>query len=89
MKDWNLEDCKNWLINDLNFPQYTNLFEKNHITGKFLINLSIHMLKDIGIGSVGHRMEIFEKIQKQKKINFILFFFNLLFFFLLCIFFFF
>ena len=42
---------------------YCDLFLENHISGKILLNLTIDNLKNLGIKSLGHALDLFVSIQ--------------------------
>ena len=58
-------DITQWLQN-LELEQYTEIFKNNDIDEQVLLHLTADNLKDIGITSLGHRMQILEAVSKLK-----------------------
>src|SRR5690242_5788190 len=52
-----ISSIRAWL-NDLGVGQYADAFADNHIDLELLSNLTDAVLKDIGVGSAGHRLSI-------------------------------
>lgn len=50
-------DLAQWL-NEIGFPQYVDLFNANNIDEEVLRSLSGEDLKDLGVGSLGHRKKL-------------------------------
>lgn len=71
LKDWEVADVYIWmeeLGNEaVDLLQYAQVFHDNHITGKRLIKLTNQDLKEMGILSYGHRMDLMEQISKLKE----------------------
>jgi len=60
---WSKEDVHSWLT-EQGFVAEATMFEAENITGKALYCLEKADLKDIGINTMGRRLEVFEKIKE-------------------------
>ncbi|EPY50901.1 adaptor protein Ste4 [Schizosaccharomyces cryophilus OY26] len=63
--DWNNEAVCSW-IEQLGFP-YKSIFQENCILGKSLVLMNSNDLRDMGILSIGHRLDILSAIQDLKE----------------------
>jgi len=63
-----ISSIRAWL-NDLGVGQYADAFADNHIDLELLSNLTDAVLKDIGVGSAGHRLSILNAIGKLTPCN--------------------
>ena len=54
-------DLRGWLWT-LGLQQYEAVFRENHIDETILPNLTAEDLKDLGVGSVGHRRKLLDAI---------------------------
>jgi hypothetical protein len=54
-------DLRGW-VRTLGLQQYEAVFRENHIDETILPNLTAEDLKDLGVGSVGHRRKLLEAI---------------------------
>ncbi|CAD8147805.1 unnamed protein product [Paramecium octaurelia] len=67
MQDWNTDEVCAWL-ECLGLSQYKENFQKNHMLGEILHNLTDKELKEeLGIHILGHRKQIFQQINMHKK----------------------
>ncbi|XP_065053737.1 mitogen-activated protein kinase kinase kinase 20-like [Rhopilema esculentum] len=68
LSDWSEDDVHIWmqqLGNEaVDLYQYADVLKDNHINGRRLLMLTIEDLKEMGILSYGHRMDLFDHIQK-------------------------
>ena len=55
--EWSVEETCAWVA-ELGFPQYAAAFRENHIDGASLGELGKDDLAEIGVASVGHRLQI-------------------------------
>lgn len=62
---WSEADVSNWLC-ELNYPQHLHMFKENGINGEILVHLDHEALKDLGIHSVGNRLNILREIYHLK-----------------------
>lgn len=69
VKKWNMRYVILW-INTIGYSRYADIFKKNQINGKLLLDLVINDLRDIGIKSVTDQKNILGKINKLKKKRF-------------------
>ncbi|KAJ8100559.1 hypothetical protein POJ06DRAFT_107005 [Lipomyces tetrasporus] len=63
--DWDVEEVGNWLER-IGLWQYHESFAENDITGEVLIHLDHDFLKDLGVSSVGHRLQILKAVYNIK-----------------------
>ena len=54
-------DVRAWL-EDLGLGQYADAFDANHIDGRLLFDLSADDLRELGVGSLGHRKRLLDAI---------------------------
>ena len=54
-------DIAGWL-RSLGLEQYEPAFRENHVDETVLPNLTAEDLKDLGVGSIGHRRKLLEAI---------------------------
>jgi hypothetical protein len=54
-------DIAGWLRN-LGLEQYEPAFRENHVDETVLPNLTAEDLKDLGVGSIGHRRKLLDAI---------------------------
>ena len=54
-------DIAGWL-RSLGLEQYEPAFRENHVDETVLPNLTVEDLKDLGVGSIGHRRKLLEAI---------------------------
>jgi len=67
MLDWDDGDIDSWL-ESINMKEYEDLFKQQAITtGRRLLSLTEEHLKEIGIVTVGHRLELSHHINKLRK----------------------
>ncbi|KAK9478048.1 hypothetical protein V1514DRAFT_281591 [Lipomyces japonicus] len=62
---WDVSDVCNWL-DQLGLWQYRESFQENDITGEVLIHLDHDFLKELGVSSVGHRLQILKAVYNVK-----------------------
>ncbi|KAK9324394.1 hypothetical protein V1517DRAFT_53409 [Lipomyces orientalis] len=62
---WDVEEVGNWLER-IGLWQYQESFAENDITGEVLIHLDHDFLKDLGVSSVGHRLQILKAVYNIK-----------------------
>eukprot|EP00794_Sanderia_malayensis_P012335 gene12336-13609_t len=71
LKDWNEVDVYEWIQQlgneNIDLMPYADVFKSNHINGKRLVMLTIENLKELGILSYGHRMDLFDEIAKLRE----------------------
>ncbi|TIA74606.1 hypothetical protein E3P91_00844 [Wallemia ichthyophaga] len=63
--NWSDFDVGCWL-QQLNYPQHLHMFKENEISGEILVHLDHEALKDLGIISVGIRLNILREIYHLK-----------------------
>lgn len=64
LSHWSAEDVSQWLTL-IDFPQYRDVFLRNHITGTTLTALTVSTLKsELHLASYGHRTSIVASIKK-------------------------
>ncbi|WBW73033.1 MAPK cascade adaptor protein Ste4 [Schizosaccharomyces osmophilus] len=63
--DWNNEAVCSW-IEQLGFP-YKSIFQENCILGKTLVLVNSNDLRDMGVLSIGHRLDILSAIHDLKE----------------------
>ncbi|XP_046846393.1 mitogen-activated protein kinase kinase kinase 20-like [Xenia sp. Carnegie-2017] len=72
---WTEDDVFLWVehigiqVGNRNISDYAQLFVDNNINGKRLLAITIDILKDLGIQSLGHRLEIVGQISKLQSEN--------------------
>eukprot|EP00112_Aurelia_sp_Birch-Aquarium-sp1_P002098 Seg1228.1 transcript_id=Seg1228.1/GoldUCD/mRNA.D3Y31 product="Mitogen-activated protein kinase kinase kinase 20" protein_id=Seg1228.1/GoldUCD/D3Y31 len=70
LKDWTEDDVHAWMQQmgneAVDLYQYADVLKENHINGRRLLMLTIDDLKEIGILSYGHRMDLFDLIQRLR-----------------------
>ncbi|KAG9045934.1 Adaptor for signal transduction [Tulasnella sp. UAMH 9824] len=65
---WEEEQVNDWLIS-INFGQYQGSIYEHGITGEVLVQLDFDSLKEIGVLSAGHRLELLKAIYRLKVEN--------------------
>ncbi|KAK6348880.1 Adaptor for signal transduction [Orbilia blumenaviensis] len=63
--NWSTEDVVTFM-NELGLPQYPDAWIDNEVTGDALIHLNHDELLEMGIESIGHRMQILKAVYKVK-----------------------
>ncbi|KAF2999729.1 Adaptor for signal transduction [Curvularia kusanoi] len=63
--DWSAEQVADF-VSDLGFEQYCDTFVDEGITGDVLVSLQHAELKEMGVGSVGHRLSILKAVYEIK-----------------------
>lgn len=69
---WTTADVGNWLVSQLQLPQYQEVFAKNEINGEMLIDMTLDDLDYLNITVLGHRktiMKAVEEFRRQLKSN--------------------
>jgi len=70
LNDWTEDDVHTWmqqLGNEaVDLCQYADVLKDNHINGRRLLMLTIDDLKEMGILSYGHRMDLFDRLQRLR-----------------------
>ncbi|KAK9241326.1 hypothetical protein V1525DRAFT_392806 [Lipomyces kononenkoae] len=62
---WDVQEVGNWL-EQIGLRQYRDSFLENDITGEVLIHLDHDFLKDLGVSSIGHRLQILRAVYSIK-----------------------
>ncbi|KAK9359973.1 hypothetical protein V1504DRAFT_183179 [Lipomyces starkeyi] len=62
---WDVQEVGNWL-EQIGLWQYHDSFVENDITGEVLIHLDHDFLKDLGVSSIGHRLQILRAVYNIK-----------------------
>ncbi|KAK9453976.1 hypothetical protein V1511DRAFT_527545 [Dipodascopsis uninucleata] len=62
---WTVEDVCNWLCY-LGLQEHQEGFRENDITGEVLVHLDHEVLKDLGVNTIGHRLQILKAIYNIK-----------------------
>ncbi|KAF3930738.1 hypothetical protein ABW19_dt0209954 [Dactylella cylindrospora] len=63
--NWSTEDVVTFM-NELGLPQYPDAWIDNEVTGEALIHLNHEELLEMGIESIGHRLQILKAVYKVK-----------------------
>ncbi|EPS39198.1 hypothetical protein H072_7036 [Dactylellina haptotyla CBS 200.50] len=63
--NWSTEDVVTFM-NELGLPQYPDAWIDNEVTGEALIHLNHEELQEMGIESIGHRLQILKAVYKVK-----------------------
>ncbi|EWC48615.1 hypothetical protein DRE_01837 [Drechslerella stenobrocha 248] len=63
--NWSTEDVVTFM-NELGLPQYPDAWIDNEVTGDALIHLNHEELQEMGIESIGHRLQILKAVYKVK-----------------------
>ncbi|KAK9368680.1 hypothetical protein V1509DRAFT_622448 [Lipomyces kononenkoae] len=62
---WDVQEVGSWL-EQIGLWQYRDSFMENDITGEVLIHLDHDFLKDLGVSSIGHRLQILRAVYNIK-----------------------
>ncbi|KAF3918084.1 hypothetical protein ABW21_db0207066 [Orbilia brochopaga] len=63
--NWSTEDVVTFM-NELGIPGYPDAWIDNEVTGEALIHLTHEELQEMGIGSIGHQLQILKAVYKVK-----------------------
>ncbi|KAF3903446.1 hypothetical protein ABW20_dc0103366 [Dactylellina cionopaga] len=63
--NWSTEDVV-MFMNELGIPQYPHAWIDNEVNGEALIHLNHELLEEMGIESIGHRLQILKAVYKVK-----------------------
>lgn len=70
LNEWTENDVHCWMLQvgneAIDLLQYAGVFKDNHINGRRLLMLTIDDLKEMDILSYGHRMDLFDQIQRLR-----------------------
>ncbi|KAG9017107.1 Adaptor for signal transduction [Tulasnella sp. 427] len=65
---WEEDSVNEWLVS-IGYGQYQNYIHEHGITGEVLVQLDFDSLKEIGVRSAGHRLELLKAIYRLKIEN--------------------
>ena len=65
LENWDIDKVVEWL-NSLGMEGYSDIFKTHLINGEVLLSADHEMLKELEVGSVGHRLKLLKAIYHLK-----------------------